>query len=295
MTGTAAAADPGPRRNCCGRYRFGSFEVDFESGELRKSGLLIHTQNQPLQVLCILLSRKGEIVTREELRELLWPADTFVDFEHGLNAAINKLREAVGESADNPRFVETLPRRGYRFIAPVEGPVTPVGTLSVVAAVSDRRLRPPTAGGDTDATDGDGDIAATIRSGNSAARDRRGGSRTAPTKTADRSTQCWRSACVAGRIARPERARPARHVAAEARPADARYSVRDFSGRRADPRFSPDGNQLVFSWNGEKEDNWDIYIKQIGEEKPLRLTSDPRLDRFPAANDGTIRNARKLP
>jgi len=212
-----------------------SYEVALRSGELRKHGIKVKIQEQPFQVLTMLLEHPGQIVTREELHKKLWPADTFVDFEHGLNAAINKLREAVGESADNPRFVETLPRRGYRFIAPVEGPVTPVGTLSVVAAVSDRRLRPPTAGGDTDATDGDGDIAATIRSGNSAARDRRGGSRTAPTKTADRSTQCWRSACVAGRIARPERARPARHVAAEARPADARYSVRDFSGAQGRP------------------------------------------------------------
>ncbi|HTS72048.1 MAG TPA: winged helix-turn-helix domain-containing protein [Terriglobia bacterium] len=116
-----------------------SYEVALRSGELRKHGIKVKIQEQPFQVLTMLLEHPGQIVTREELHKKLWPADTFVDFEHGLNAAINKLREAVGESADNPRFVETLPRRGYRFIAPVEGPVTPVGTLSVVAAVSDRR------------------------------------------------------------------------------------------------------------------------------------------------------------
>jgi len=119
--------------------KFGVFEVDLRSGELRKHGIKVKIQEQPFQVLTMLLEHPGQIVTREELHKKLWPADTFVDFEHGLNAAINKLREALGDSADNPRFVETLPRRGYRFIAPVESPVTPVGTPAVVAAVSDRR------------------------------------------------------------------------------------------------------------------------------------------------------------
>ncbi len=101
--------------------RFGVFEVDLRSGELRKQGLKIKLQGQPIQILALLLERPGELVTREELREKLWPADTFVDFEHGLNAAIKKLRAALGDSADSPRFVETLHRRGYRFIYPVEG------------------------------------------------------------------------------------------------------------------------------------------------------------------------------
>jgi len=100
--------------------RFGAFEVNLRSAELRKQGLKVKIQEQPFQVLAMLLERPGQTVTREELHNKLWPADTFVDFEHGLNAAINKLREALGDSADNPRFVETLPRRGYRFIAPVE-------------------------------------------------------------------------------------------------------------------------------------------------------------------------------
>src|SRR5208337_1143689 len=100
--------------------RFGAFEVDLRSAELRKHGLKLKIQEQPFQVLAILLEHPGQIVTREDLHKKLWPADTFVDFEHGLNAAINKLRETLGDSADNPRFVETLHRRGYRFIAPVE-------------------------------------------------------------------------------------------------------------------------------------------------------------------------------
>ena len=99
--------------------RFGVFEVDLRSGELRKQGARIKLQEQPFHVLTVLLQRPGEVVTREELRNQNWPADTFVDFDNSLNTAINKLREALGDSADSPRFIETLPRRGYRFIAPV--------------------------------------------------------------------------------------------------------------------------------------------------------------------------------
>jgi len=102
-----------------GILRFATFEVDLRAGELRKQGKRIKVQEQPFHVLTVLLRRPGEVVTREELRNQNWPPDTFVDFDNSLNTAINKLREALGDSADNPRFIETLPRRGYRFIAPV--------------------------------------------------------------------------------------------------------------------------------------------------------------------------------
>jgi Tol biopolymer transport system component/DNA-binding winged helix-turn-helix (wHTH) protein len=95
--------------------RFGAFELDMRTGELRKSGLRVGLQDQPLQVLTLLLERRGELVTREELRQRLWPADTFVDFEQGLNAAVKRLRVVLGDSAEVPRFIETLPRRGYRW------------------------------------------------------------------------------------------------------------------------------------------------------------------------------------
>jgi TolB-like protein/DNA-binding winged helix-turn-helix (wHTH) protein/tetratricopeptide (TPR) repeat protein len=104
-----------------GVFRFGPFEVDFRAGELLKNGRRIRLQDQPLQVLAMLLEKPGEVVTREDLRKRLWPGDTFVDFDHGLNNAINRLREALNDSADAPRFIETLPRRGYRFIAEVKG------------------------------------------------------------------------------------------------------------------------------------------------------------------------------
>jgi len=101
--------------------RFGIFEVNLRSGELRKQGVRIKLQEQPFLVLKVLLGRPGEIATREELRSKIWSADTFVDFDSSLNTSINKLREALGDSAENPRFIETVPRRGYRFIAPVTG------------------------------------------------------------------------------------------------------------------------------------------------------------------------------
>src|SRR5438105_14718888 len=100
--------------------RFGVFEVDLSAGELRKSGVKLRLQGQPFQVLTLLLERAGEVVSREELQQKLWPADTFVDFDHSLNTAINKVREVLGDSASSPRFVETLARRGYRFLGEVQ-------------------------------------------------------------------------------------------------------------------------------------------------------------------------------
>ena len=101
------------------RLSFGVFEVDLRAGELRKRGLRVRLQQQPFQVLAILLERRGEVVSREELQQALWPANTFVDFDHGLNKAINKIREALGDSAEAPRFIETVAKRGYRFLADV--------------------------------------------------------------------------------------------------------------------------------------------------------------------------------
>ena len=103
-----------------GRLRFGVFEVDLRAGELRKHGLQVRLQEQPFQVLAMLLEHSGEVVTREELQKKLWPADTFVDFDHGLNKAINKIRDALADSAESPRFLETVARRGYRFLAEVK-------------------------------------------------------------------------------------------------------------------------------------------------------------------------------
>ena len=104
------------------RICFGSFEADLRSGELRKHGVRLKLQDQPFQVLALLLEHAGDVVTREELRQRLWPADTFVDFDTGLNSAVKKLRDVLADSADEPRYIETIPRRGYRFIAPLVDP-----------------------------------------------------------------------------------------------------------------------------------------------------------------------------
>src|SRR5262245_54675848 len=100
-------------------YRFGAFTVDIRTGELTSAGQRVPLREQPLQLLLALLERPGELITREELTRRLWPAGTFVDFDRGLNKAMNHLRDALGDSAEHPQFIETFPRKGYRFIAPV--------------------------------------------------------------------------------------------------------------------------------------------------------------------------------
>ena len=133
-------ADQRPAR----RYRFGVFEADAATGELRKQGVRIKLNAQPFQVLLLLLERPGEVLTREEISGVLWPDGTFVDYEHGLNSAVNRIRESLGDTAGNPRFVETLARRGYRFVAPVE-PIAPVLGPGTAAGPLDAAARGQTA------------------------------------------------------------------------------------------------------------------------------------------------------
>ncbi len=128
-----------------GPIRFGAFEADVSSGELRKHGLRLKLPDQSFQVLAMLLERPQQIVTREELHKKLWPGDTFVDFDHGLNNAMNRLRQALGDTADAPHFIETLPRRGYRFVANVDGAVIPGASRPTSSASPAERALPPTA------------------------------------------------------------------------------------------------------------------------------------------------------
>src|SRR5215475_1404167 len=114
------------------RVKFGPFEADLNTREIWKSGLKLKLSGQPFEILAILMERPGQLVTREEMRKRIWAEDTFVDFGHGLNAAVNKLREALRDSAEDPRYIETLPRRGYRFIAKIEEPEA-VGERAVLA------------------------------------------------------------------------------------------------------------------------------------------------------------------
>jgi DNA-binding winged helix-turn-helix (wHTH) protein len=137
--------NPQPAR----RYRFGVFEADAISGELRRQGVRIKLNAQPFQVLLMLLDQPGELLTREEISRQLWPDGTFVDYEHGVNSAVNRIREALGDTAGNPRFVETLARKGYRFVAPVErivpneSPSTPKSTPEPRSETSIEPTSPP--------------------------------------------------------------------------------------------------------------------------------------------------------
>lgn len=133
------------------RVRFGVFDLDLRCGELRKAGTRVRLAGQPLKILIRLLERPGDLVTRDELRQELWTADTFVDFERNLNSSIKRLRAALGDSADAPRFIETLPKRGYRFLVPTElvgepAPLAdpPVATIQITIHVFDA----PRAGAD---------------------------------------------------------------------------------------------------------------------------------------------------
>src|SRR6516164_653462 len=123
-----------------GSARFGPFVLDLRNGELKREGRQVRLQGQPAQLLVLLVSRPGELVTREDLHAKLWPADTFVDFDHGLNNAVNRVREALGDSAGSPRYVETVPRKGYRFICPIDD-----GQAATMPAATDPAA-PPTPG-----------------------------------------------------------------------------------------------------------------------------------------------------
>src|SRR5580693_10337133 len=124
-------------------FRFGPFEAKTCAQELSKNGTTVRLRGQPFSILELLLSRAGEVVTREEIRQKLWPADTFVDFEHGLNTSMKKLRQALCDSATEPRYIETIPRLGYRFIAPVEATVEPKAKkpTAVVETVAEEDLK----------------------------------------------------------------------------------------------------------------------------------------------------------
>ncbi len=233
--------------------RFGVFEVDLRSGELRKNGLRIRLQDQPFQVLAMLLERAGEIVTREEFRKSVWSEDTFVDFDHSLGTAINKIREALGDWADNPRYVETLHRRGYRFICPVDAGAR--GGSPAVAPVYDRRAE-----------------AAAHR----AALQKRIALAAAVVVATLAVLLALNVAGLRDRILR--RAPPA----TSAHPPLRAVPFTSFPGWEGMPSFSPDGNQIAFTWDGKKEDNRDIYVKVIGTESVLRLTTNPAADLAPA-------------
>lgn len=232
--------------------RFSSFELDVRARELRKHGVRIKLQDQPFQILALLLEKPGEIVTREELRDRLWPADTFVDFDHSLNSAVKKLRQALNDDPDVPRFIETLPRRGYRFIAPLRN-----GSAPAVAGA---------------------EPADSTVDSESAAQTSAPGSSPAPPA---HHWRLWAAGAVGFALALALVAwfRPSQSLSS----APVRLvPLTGFSNEFSKASFSPDGNQVAFAWEGDEyKQGTDIYIKQIGTEKPLQITNNFGFNFFP--------------
>jgi len=236
-------------------FRFSVFEADLRAGELRKNGVKVKLQDQPFQILGILLENPGELVSREDLRQRLWPSDTFVDFDHSLNSAVKKLRQALSDDADTPRFVETVPRRGYRFIAPVQ---TGAGNGSSGAAAA--AGLPP-----------DADQSSALATSLS-------GEDRSPTDTPWHRKH-WKlgAAALAGFLLALGMGAwfglfrsPKQAVSALVR----LVPLTNTPWGDSEPSFSPDGNEIAFTWDAEKHYPVDIYIKQIGTENSIQITKN---------------------
>jgi DNA-binding winged helix-turn-helix (wHTH) protein len=226
--------------------RFGDFELDLRTAELRTDGHHIVLQEKPFQILTALLERPGVMISREELSKRLWPAGTFVDFNLGLNKAVNRLREALNDSAEQPRFIETFPKRGYRFVAPV---------AEVTRAEADsrsrdaqgrspmRRWKLPTAAAVI--------IVALVAGG-----------------------IYWRRSHQLTTLAERDTIVLSDFAASPQQPT--LRPLTSLAGNVTSPTFSPDGKQIAFGWDGETNGaGWDLYVKAMGLDKPRRLTHHP--------------------
>jgi DNA-binding winged helix-turn-helix (wHTH) protein len=254
-------------------YQFGQFEVSAASGELLRDGKHVKLQEQPFRLLVVLLENAGDVVTREELRDRIWPKDTFVDFDGSLRVAIRKLREALHDDVDYPRYVETIPKRGYRFLGSVERSVSPSlpGTLPRREDGFIGELETPVQ-----------DVVPVV---------------TVEPDRGSRPRQAWLKiaagvlaisvvalvALVAYRWHRQQR--PQEQEALTAVPFTA------LPGLASSPAFSPDGSRIAFAWNGDpahRIDGFDLYVKALGSETLLRLTQHPSEWISPAwSPDGT--------
>ncbi len=241
------------------RVRFGAFEVDLRAGELHRHGTKLRLQEQPFQILRMLLENPGEVVTREELRKRIWPTDTFVDFDHSLYTAVTKLREALHDSSEHPRFIETLPRRGYRFIAPVESPCDfPQKRAAPVLPPEEALSRQSTSPNAVQRNGWHGLTPAGVAAAVLAL-------------AAVGGYFLWRSTRFPRSI-----------------PAPGLTRLTWDSGLTTDPALSPDGKLLAYASDRSGEGHLDIYVQQVGGSDPLRLTSGPGDKRNPAFSpDGT--------
>src|SRR5215471_14267172 len=228
------------------RIAFDEFEADLRAGELRKNGKRIRLQAQPFRFLVLLLENPGEVMTREEVCRELWPNDTFVDFEHGLAAAVKKIREAIGDSAENPTYIETLPKRGYRFVGKINP--QPPEVLPILPKTEPQ------------------EVGATVSGAK--LRDRR-----------------WRIRTGLFGIATAIVAASAtlifsRHTREPHEAALIAVPFTSYPGFQTAPSFSPDGSRIAFAWDKHKGSSssgpgFDLYVKAIGSETVLRLTDHP--------------------
>lgn len=223
-------------------FQFGVFELIPQTRELRKHGVKLKLQDQPLHILILLLEHPGEIITREEIQKRLWPENTYVDFDNAINSAVRKLRDALGDSADNPKFIETLSRRGYRFIAPVSQPAThnPPNRVSAVAV---EQARPAAAKYHLSWAVPAAIVAAVL---------------------AGVGISLW--------VGRND------HSQAPAAP----VPITSYPGFQLFPSFSPEGTRVAFSWGEPGRRPSNIYVKMIGPGGPVRLTSSSNGDFAPA-------------
>lgn len=261
------------------RLRFGAYEADLHTHELWKHGTRIKLVGQPFEILAVLIKRPGQLVTRDELRAQLWPGDTFVDFNHGLNAAVNKLRDALCDSADDPKYIETLPRRGYRFIATVESASTPQAAALPVAVSSadpesdpsrpaivarSRTSEPATVSFGSPAID-------SSNAPDQPVKKRRWG-RPALTAVAV-IVALWFLPDLA-RIVHSHTTAWREKRAAEIVGSTALTPLTGLSDRTGAPAFSPDGTRVAFRRESFVPGNSGIWVKQIGGEQLIQLTND---------------------
>jgi Tol biopolymer transport system component/DNA-binding winged helix-turn-helix (wHTH) protein len=235
------------------RWRFGIFEVDARRSELRRSGTLVKLREQSFRILVLLLERAGDLVTREELRQALWPSDTYVDFDHSLNTAVMKLRDALGDSADKPLYIETIPKRGYRFVAPLFQPGDFPGE---VLATDTKTVAPQTT--------------PTLNTA----------LLTVPVEPPMRrhfigytvAALCLLLFVTIGAIV--FLSSRARDKASTTQPLRMIH-ITTAAGNAISPVFSPDGREIAFVWDGPDRQHYDLYLQLIGAEPPLRLTRNP--------------------
>ncbi len=248
-------------------WRFGVFEADAQSGELRRNGNLVKLQEQPARILIFLLEHAGEMVTREALRQRLWPPDTFVDFDHSLNTAVKKLREVLGDSADKPLYIETIPRKGYRFVAPVEevpAIVTSRADPAPNGIVTSPHFVPP---GMEEVGQDQARLQIVEARSKQPARTPSPRIRLALLTLAIITVLvisgwfAWH-ALRKSHLEAQDAASPNLHV----------VPVTNMTGYVDNPAFSPDGRQIAFTWQPADQARNDIYIQMIGNEVPLRLT-----------------------